>query len=142
MINKRRRCPVLISVALTALFVFTSAGCFFGGGGKINIGGGGIVSRCCSEGPPSGSVKVNDSWSPTTCGSPTDSKVRNTCTYEDYSDKLVGAIMDICNDQAVPAGWAPAPDSSTNPDGTHWSPTKCGSPPNNSPNMLKIKKTS
>jgi hypothetical protein len=146
MINKRRRWPTRISAALAALFVCTFVGCF-GSIGTYNPGGGGgagggIVSRCCADGPPSGSVKINDTWSSTTCGSPTDSNARNSCTYEDYSDKPVGAIMDICNDQFVPGGWEPAPNSSTNPDGTYWSPTKCGSPPTISANMLKIKRTS
>jgi hypothetical protein len=137
MLNKRRRWPIRASVALIALLVSAAAGCLVGTGNS-NSGGGGTApgpettTGCCANGVPSGYVEVDSTWSPTQCGNPTDSSVKNFCTYQNYSERPKGTVMEICNDQSVPAGWHQT--------GTSWSPTKCGSPATNTPNVMTIVK--
>lgn len=58
----------------------------------------------CAGSVPTGWIKINDSWSPSTCGSPP-STVRNVWTIARYNNKAVGATMDVCTGP-VPDGWA------------------------------------
>ena len=89
-----------------------------------------VVQRIgCTSPVPKGWIKINDHWSPTSCGNPTQI-VYNVCTIEKYSDKPVGAEMDVCADAPTPEGWADID--------TFWSPTRCGRPTSIVHNMKRI----
>jgi hypothetical protein len=75
------------------------------------------TTACCSSGTPGGYYKTDDSWSATTCGSPS-SIAYNVCTYQRYNNKSVGATMSICNGQPLAAEWVQTD--------TSWIPTRCG----------------
>lgn len=92
-----------------------------------------VVTACCSNGIPSGYYKINDDWSPTTCGSPS-SITYNVCTYQRYDNKSIGAVMTICAGQPLASGWL-----QTNSD---WNPTSCGHPSSITNNIWTVKKNS
>jgi hypothetical protein len=84
----------------------------------------------CAGQLPSGWIKVDDAWNPTTCGNPT-SKTYNVWMIAQYSEKPIGFVMVACNG-AAPAGWVIV--------GTTWNPTTCGHPTANQKNMMTIKR--
>jgi hypothetical protein len=84
----------------------------------------------CAGQVPSGWIKVDDAWNPTTCGNPT-SKTYNVWMIAQYSEKPIGFVMVACNGSA-PAGWVIV--------GTTWNPTSCGHPTTNQKNVMTIKR--
>jgi hypothetical protein len=89
------------------------------------------MNICCSSPVPNGWIKVNDSWSPTSCGNPS-TIVYNVCTIEKYSDKPIGAVMNVCASAPTPAGWVEV--------NYVWSPTSCGYPSTMVNNVKQIKR--
>jgi hypothetical protein len=92
-----------------------------------------VMNICSSSPVPAGWIKVNDHWSPTSCGNPT-SIVYNVWTIETYQDKPVGAVMNVCASAPTPAGWVDI--------NTYWSPTSCGHPTSIVHNMKQIRRVS
>jgi len=74
---------------------------------------------CCSSPVPSGWIKTNDSWDPTSCGNPS-SIYYNICTIVEYSNLPVGSVLQVCSDAPTPANWVEV--------GNRWDPTSCGHP--------------
>ena len=89
-----------------------------------------VTESVCAGQLPSGWIKVDDAWNPTTCGNPT-SKTYNVWTIAPYSEKPIGFVMVACNGSA-PAGWVIV--------GTTWNPTSCGHPTTNQKNVMTIKR--
>ena len=88
-------------------------------------------SVCAGE-LPSGWIKVNDAWNPTSCGNPT-RVTYNVWMIAQYTEKPIGSVMVACNGPAPP-GWVIV--------GTAWNPTACGHPTTNQKNMMTIKRLS
>jgi len=86
----------------------------------------------CAGQLPSGWIKVDDAWNPTTCGNPT-RKTYNVWMIEQLTDKPIGFVMLACNGPA-PSGWVIV--------GTAWNPTACGRPITNQKNVMTIKRLS
>src|SRR5277367_1767871 len=57
----------------------------------------------CAAQVPSGWIKVDDAWNPTTCGNPT-TKTYNVWIIREYAGEPIGAVMTVCNGRA-PEGW-------------------------------------
>ncbi len=88
-------------------------------------------SVCAGE-VPSGWIKVNDAWNPTSCGNPT-RVTYNVWTIAQYTEKPIGSVMVVCYGPA-PSGWVIV--------GTVWNPTACGHPTTNQKNVMTIKRLS
>lgn len=88
------------------------------------------VQNVCAGSVPSGWIKINDHWSPTTCGNPT-RIIYNVWTIERYDTKPKGATMNACNG-IVPNGWSKI--------GGNWSPASCGHPTRITKNVMTIKR--
>jgi len=88
---------------------------------------------CAGTPVPPGWIKTNDSWSPTTCGNPTEITY-NVWTITEYADLPAGSELTVCADAPVPTGWVV-----TN---TSWDPTRCGHPSNITNNIKTIKRIS
>jgi hypothetical protein len=88
------------------------------------------VQSVCAGQVPTGWIKINDSWNPTTCGNPT-SISYNVWTIERYDNKPAGAQMRACFG-SVPNGWAMV--------GSTWDPTACGHPTSISNNVMTIRR--
>ncbi len=86
----------------------------------------------CAGEVPSGWIKVNDAWNPTTCGNPT-RVTYNVWMIAQYTEKPIGTVMVVCNGPA-PSGWVIV--------GTAWNPTACGHPTTNQKNVMTIKRLS
>lgn len=84
---------------------------------------------CAGSRVPDGWIKVDDQWSPTTCGNPSNI-VYNVWTIERYDDKPKGSVMDVCASETTPKGWVEV--------GTAWQPTCCGHPANITRNVKRI----
>jgi hypothetical protein len=84
----------------------------------------------CTGQVPSGWIKVDDAWNPTSCGNPT-SRTYNVWMIAQYSEKPIGSVMLACNGPA-PSGWVIV--------GTAWNPTTCGHPIANQQNVMTIKR--
>lgn len=84
----------------------------------------------CARQVPSGWIKVDDAWNPTSCGNPTHTTY-NVWIIEQYSDLAVGSVMSACTGPAPP-GWVVVDN--------HWNPTACGHPTSNQANMMTIKR--
>ena len=84
----------------------------------------------CAGQLPSGWIKVDDAWNPTTCGNPT-RNTYNVWKIEQYSEKPIGFVMVACNGPA-PSGWVIVE--------TMWNPTACGRPTTNQKNVMTIKR--
>jgi hypothetical protein len=90
--------------------------------------------RICRGSPiPLGWIKVNDDWSPTSCGNPS-SLTYNVWYIERYDDKPVGSTMRVCSSASTPPGWV-----DINYD---WSPTSCGHPSSITNNVKYIRRVS
>lgn len=88
--------------------------------------------RICAGSPvPTGWIKVNDKWSPTSCGNPT-SIVYNVWIIERYDNKPVGTQMSVCASAPTPPGWVVV--------NKFWSPTRCGHPSAIVNNMKRIRR--
>ena len=78
------------------------------------------VMQICAGSPiPDGWVKTTDSWSPTSCGNPTEI-VYNVLTITQYSNLPVGSTLAICADAPIPNGWVLV--------NSFWDPNGCGHP--------------
>src|SRR5437868_2023247 len=78
------------------------------------------VMRICASSPvPNGWIKINDEWSPGSCGNPT-SIIYNVWLIESYADKSVGSVMRVCASAQTPANWVEI--------NNEWSPSSCGHP--------------
>lgn len=78
------------------------------------------VMRICASSPvPQGWIKVNDEWSPISCGRPP-RIVGNVWIIESYNDKPVGSVMRVCASAPTPTNWVEI--------NNEWSPTSCGRP--------------
>lgn len=84
----------------------------------------------CAGTIPPGWIKVNDAWSPTSCGNPT-SILYNVWTIERFDGYKVGHVMQACSGNS-PAGWIVM--------NTAWSPTSCGHPTAIVQNVMTIKR--
>jgi len=89
------------------------------------------MSICASSPIPDGWIKVDDFWSPTTCGNP-GNITYNVWVIERYSNKPRGAVMDVCASAATPDGWVER--------GTAWRPNRCGHPNNITQNVKLIQR--
>jgi hypothetical protein len=90
------------------------------------------VMQICANSPvPRGWIKVDDDWSPTSCGSPT-SITYNVWTIENYAEKSINAVMEVCAGAPTPAGWVE--------EDRFWSPTRCGHPTSIVHNIKRIRK--
>jgi hypothetical protein len=76
-------------------------------------------SVCCSEDVPAGWIKVDDTWSPTSCGNPT-SETFNRCVLQQYTVVGRGGTLDVCASAPVPPDWEEV--------GSHRDGRKCGHP--------------
>ena len=90
----------------------------------------GQTEKVCAGPIPTGWIKVNDSFDPTSCGKPT-VITYNVWTIERYDNKPVGAQLLACSAPAPP-GWAVVNQA--------WNPTTCGHPSVNSSNVMTIKR--
>jgi hypothetical protein len=84
----------------------------------------------CAAQVPSGWIKVDDAWNPTTCGNPT-TKTYNVWIIREYAAEPVGAVMVACNGRA-PVGWVVVD--------TRWNPTACSHPITNQKNVMVIQR--
>jgi hypothetical protein len=93
------------------------------------------IQRICANSPiPAGWVRINDEWSPTTCGMPT-TITDNVWIIERYDQLPVGSILNVCTaGLSVPSGWVIV--------GSFWGPASCGQPSNITDNMTQIKRVS
>jgi hypothetical protein len=90
------------------------------------------VMQICANSPvPSGWIKIDDDWSPTSCGNPT-SITYNLWTIEAYMDKSANAVMEVCSGAPTPAGWVE--------EDRFWSPTRCGHPQSITRNIKRIRR--
>jgi membrane-bound ClpP family serine protease len=87
------------------------------------------VTVCASQ-VPSGWIKVDDAWNPTTCGNPT-TKSYNVWIIREYAGEPIGAVMTVCNGRA-PEGWVVV--------ATRWNPTACSHPITNQKNVMVIQR--
>lgn len=124
---------------LLVISIFSFASCWETGGSrkpKTNVppsdGKAEFLDVCCGNLFPTGYIKINDSWSPTSCGSPTSSWSKNKCKLQRYDNKPIGSSMWVCTG-IIPPGWQKIDDK--------WDPTACGSPQSSwSKNMMQIQK--
>lgn len=84
----------------------------------------------CATQVPSGWIKVDDAWNPTTCGNPK-TKTYNVWIIREYDGEPIGAVMTVCNGPA-PVGWVVV--------ATHWNPTACSHPITNQKNVMVIQR--
>jgi len=84
----------------------------------------------CAAQVPSGWIKVDDAWNPTTCGNPT-TKTYNVWIIREYAGEPIGAVMTVCNGRA-PEGWVVVT--------TRWNPTACSHPITNQQNVMVIQR--
>jgi hypothetical protein len=84
----------------------------------------------CAAQMPSGWIKVDDAWNPTTCGNPS-TKTYNVWIIREYAGEPIGALMTVCNGRA-PVGWVVVT--------TRWNPTACGHPTTNQKNVMVIQR--
>jgi hypothetical protein len=89
------------------------------------------ITICASSPVPDGYIKVNDSWSPTSCGNPT-SIIYNVWTLTRYADLSIGSSLSVCSSAPIPNGWVVV--------ATRWSPTSCGRPSSNIKNITTIQR--
>ena len=75
--------------------------------------------RVCAGQVPQGWIKVDDAWSPTSCGRPS-TIVQNVWIIERYSNKRTGTTVVVCASAPTPNGWVVVD--------TAWRPTACGKP--------------
>ncbi len=114
-----------IVLAAGAILVPATVLVYCGGGGGSGSSGtppsgpAETITQCCSSGTPTGYFKINDSWSSTSCGSPS-SITYNVCTYRLWQGKPVNTTMTICAGQTLPGGWGQI--------NSNWNPTACGHP--------------
>jgi hypothetical protein len=88
------------------------------------------VETVCAAQVPSGWIKVDDAWNPTTCGNPT-TKTYNVWIIREYEGEPIGAVMTVCNGRA-PAGWVVLT--------TRWNPTACSHPITDQKNVMVIQR--
>ena len=88
---------------------------------------------CANSPVPSGWIKTNDSWSPTSCGSPTEITY-NVWTITQIADLPIDSQLSVCADAPVPNGWVVID--------TSWDPTRCGRPTSIINNVKTIKRVS
>ncbi|HWS55516.1 MAG TPA: hypothetical protein VN228_15365 [Pyrinomonadaceae bacterium] len=86
---------------------------------------------CDTDRLPRGWVKVGDRWNPTKCGNPA-TIVYNVWEVERYTNKPVGAELEVCADTPTPSGWIEV--------SARWNPATCGHPTGISDNVKKIKR--
>jgi hypothetical protein len=86
---------------------------------------------CDTDRLPRGWLKVGDRWNPAKCGNPP-TVVYNVWEVERYTNKPVGAEMEVCADTPTPRGWVEV--------GARWNPTTCGHPTGIEDNVKKIKR--
>ncbi len=84
----------------------------------------------CAAQLPSGWIKVDDAWNPTTCGNPI-TKTYNVWIIREYAREPIGAVMTVCNGR-VPEGWAVVTIS--------WNPTACSHPTTYQKNVMVIQR--
>jgi hypothetical protein len=77
------------------------------------------IMHVCRYNLPPGWAKINDYWSPTSCGNPPRIDY-NVWMIQRYDNMPVGSYMDVCSD-SIPSGWMVI--------NTRWNPTTCGHPP-------------
>lgn len=78
------------------------------------------VMRICASSPvPEGWIKIDDEWSPSSCGNPT-GITYNVWLIESYNDKPVGSQMRVCASAPTPRNWVEI--------NNEWSPSSCGHP--------------
>jgi hypothetical protein len=88
--------------------------------------------QICAGSPiPNGWIKTDDSWSPTSCGNPTDI-IYNVWTITQYSNLPVGSTLNVCAGAPIPTGWVKV--------NTSWNPTSCGHPAHNIDNVQTIRR--
>jgi hypothetical protein len=90
-----------------------------------------VMQVCAGSPVPSGWIKIDDDWSPTSCGSPT-SITYNVWTIETYADKPPNAILEVCAGAPTPEGWIE--------EDRFWSPTRCGHPTSITRNIKRIRR--
>ncbi len=88
---------------------------------------------CRGSPVPPGWIKVNDDWSPTSCGNPS-YITYNVWLIEQYDNKPVGSTMRVCASAQTPAGWVDVD--------YDWSPTSCGRPSYITDNVKYIRRIS
>jgi hypothetical protein len=101
---------------------------------KLPIGTERRTMQICAGSPvPNGWIKVDDDWSPTSCGSPT-SITYNVWTIETFNDKPLETTMEVCSVAPTPRGWVEVD--------SFWSPTRCGHPTAIVHNIKRIRRVS
>jgi len=84
----------------------------------------------CYDSPiPSGWIKVNDYYNPTSCGNPRQISY-NVYQIRKYDELPKNSILEVCYDATMPAGWVI--------NSKKWDPTRCGHFNQNSNNIFII----
>lgn len=86
---------------------------------------------CDTDRLPRGWLKVGDRWNPTKCGSPVTIEY-NVWEVERYTNKPLGAEMEVCAEMPTPEGWEQV--------SVRWNPTTCGHPTGIVDNVKKIRR--
>ncbi len=120
----------ILAVAPLWFALFAQASYVYAGNRSLRVAEIADTESVCAGQVPSGWIKVNDAWNPTSCGNPA-RVTYNVWTIAQYSEKPVGFVMVACNG-AAPSGWVIV--------GTAWNPTACGHPTVNQKNMMTIKR--
>ncbi len=120
----------ILAVALPCFALFAQASYVQAGDNPLPLAEIADTESVCAGQLPSGWIKVNDAWNPTSCGNPARLSY-NIWMIARYSEKPIGFVMVACNGTAPP-GWVIV--------GTAWNPTACGHPSVNQRNMMTIKR--